>query len=76
MYRTSKQVPDGQRRRRVARVDGTLIGLISADAKFMNERDEIAEYIGTLKAGEGLRTHKRGLMQQLFPSPNGVANAV
>jgi type I restriction enzyme R subunit len=31
-----------------------LIGLISADAKFMDERDDIAEYIGTLKAGEGL----------------------
>jgi type I restriction enzyme R subunit len=31
-----------------------LIGLISADVKFMNERDDIAEYIGTLKAGEGL----------------------
>ena len=31
-----------------------LIGLISGDAKFMNERDEIADYIGTLKAGEGL----------------------
>lgn len=31
-----------------------LIGLISADAKFMLERDDIAEYIGTLKAGEGL----------------------
>ena len=31
-----------------------LISLISADAKFMNERDDIAEYIGTLKAGEGL----------------------
>jgi type I restriction enzyme, R subunit len=31
-----------------------LIGLISADAKFMSERDDIAEYIGTLKAGEGL----------------------
>jgi type I restriction enzyme R subunit len=31
-----------------------LMGLISADAKFMNERDDIAEYIGTLKAGEGL----------------------
>jgi type I restriction enzyme R subunit len=31
-----------------------LIGLISSDAKFINERDEIAEYIGTLKAGEGL----------------------
>jgi type I restriction enzyme R subunit len=31
-----------------------LIGLISADAKFINERDDIAAYIGTLKAGEGL----------------------
>ena len=31
-----------------------LIGLISADAKFMDERDDIAAYIGTLKAGEGL----------------------
>ncbi len=31
-----------------------LIGLIQSDAKFMNERDEIAEYIGTLKVGEGL----------------------
>ena len=31
-----------------------LVGIISAQAKFMDERDEIAEYIGTLKAGEGL----------------------
>jgi type I restriction enzyme, R subunit len=31
-----------------------LIGLILADAKFMNEREEIAAYINTLKAGEGL----------------------
>ncbi len=31
-----------------------IIGLISADAKFMNEREEIAAYINTLKAGEGL----------------------
>ena len=31
-----------------------LIGLISSDAKFMNERDDIAAYIATLKAGEGL----------------------
>ncbi|WP_431112480.1 type I restriction endonuclease subunit R [Variovorax paradoxus] len=31
-----------------------LIGLVSADAKFMNERDDIAEFIATLKAGEGL----------------------
>jgi type I restriction enzyme R subunit len=31
-----------------------LIGLISADAKFMDERYAIAAYINTLKAGEGL----------------------
>jgi type I restriction enzyme, R subunit len=31
-----------------------LIGLILADAKFMNERDDITDYINTLKAGEGL----------------------
>ena len=31
-----------------------LIGLIQADAKFMTERDDIAAYINTLKAGEGL----------------------
>ena len=31
-----------------------LIGLIQADAKFMSERDDIAAYINTLKAGEGL----------------------
>jgi type I restriction enzyme R subunit len=31
-----------------------LIGLILADANFMNERDDIAAYINTLKAGEGL----------------------
>ena len=31
-----------------------LVGLIQSDAKFMNEREDIAEYITTLKAGEGL----------------------
>lgn len=31
-----------------------LIGLISSDAKFMNEREDITAYIATLKAGEGL----------------------
>jgi type I restriction enzyme, R subunit len=30
-----------------------LIGLIRSDAKFMNEREDIADYIGTLQAGEG-----------------------
>ncbi|MEI6207056.1 MAG: hypothetical protein WCP20_09755 [Desulfuromonadales bacterium] len=29
-------------------------GLIQADAKFMDERDDIAEYIGTLEAGKAL----------------------
>jgi type I restriction enzyme R subunit len=31
-----------------------LIGLIQADAKFMDERDDITAYINTLNAGEGL----------------------
>ena len=31
-----------------------LIGLIIADAKFMDEREEITAYINTLKAGQGL----------------------
>ncbi len=30
-----------------------LIGLMSSDAKFMNDRDDLAEYIYTLKEGEG-----------------------
>ena len=31
-----------------------LIGLISGDSKFMDERDDITQYVRTLKAGEGL----------------------
>ncbi|MCV2448130.1 type I restriction endonuclease subunit R, EcoR124 family [Paracoccus sp. DMF] len=31
-----------------------LIGLIQSDAKFMDEREDIAAYINTLEAGEGL----------------------
>jgi type I restriction enzyme R subunit len=31
-----------------------LIGLIQSDAKFMNEREDIAAYINTLKPGQGL----------------------
>ena len=31
-----------------------LVGLIQADAKFMDERDDIAEYIETLEVGKGL----------------------
>jgi type I restriction enzyme R subunit len=31
-----------------------LIGLIAADSKFINERDDITEYVMSLRAGEGL----------------------
>jgi type I restriction enzyme, R subunit len=31
-----------------------LIGLIAADSKFIDERDDITEYVMSLKAGEGL----------------------
>lgn len=31
-----------------------LIGLIASDSKFMDERDDITEYVRSLKAGEGL----------------------
>lgn len=47
--RFSQQPPGKQKMSREQ-----LIGLISSDAKFMNEREDIAAYIGTLKAGEGL----------------------
>ena len=47
--RFSQQTPGKQKMSREQ-----LIGLIQSDAKFMNEREDIAAYIGTLKAGEGL----------------------
>ena len=42
-----------------------LIGLIQSDAKFMDEREDIAAYINTLKAGEGLseKTIREGYSQ-------------
>ena len=57
-----------------------LMGLISADAKFIHERDDIATCLSSLDSLitaetqqlEALKTHKRGLMQQLFPSPEEV----
>ena len=49
MSRFSQQGPGKQKMSREQ-----LIGLIQADAKFMNERDDITAYINTLKAGEGL----------------------
>lgn len=49
MSRFSQQEPSKQKMSRQQ-----LIGLIQSDAKFMNERDDIAAYITTLKAGEGL----------------------
>jgi type I restriction enzyme, R subunit len=47
--RYSQQTPGKQKMSREQ-----LIGLIQSDAKFMNEREDIAAYIATLKAGEGL----------------------
>jgi type I restriction enzyme R subunit len=47
--RYSQQPPGKQKMSREQ-----LIGLIAADAKFMNEREDIAAYIATLTAGEGL----------------------
>ncbi|CAH2031280.1 type I restriction endonuclease subunit R [Trichlorobacter ammonificans] len=47
--RYSQQTPGKQKMSRQQ-----LIGLIQADAKFMDERDDIAEYIGTLEAGKAL----------------------
>jgi type I restriction enzyme R subunit len=49
MSRFYQQEPSKQKMSR-----DQLIGLIQADAKFMNEREDIAAYITTLKAGEGL----------------------
>ncbi|HQK24722.1 MAG TPA: type I restriction endonuclease subunit R [Synergistaceae bacterium] len=45
----SQQAPDKQKMTREQ-----LIGLIQADAKFLDDRDDIAEYIGTLEQGTGL----------------------
>ena len=47
--RYSAQTPGKQKMSREQ-----LIGLIQSDAKFMDERDDIAAYINTLKEGEGL----------------------
>ena len=47
--RYSQQLPGKQKMSREQ-----LIGLIQSDAKFMDEREDIAAYINTLKAGEGL----------------------
>jgi len=47
--RYSQQTPGKQKMSREQ-----LVGLIQSDAKFMDEREDIAAYIATLKAGEGL----------------------
>jgi type I restriction enzyme R subunit len=47
--RYSQQTPDKQKMSRTQ-----LIGLIQSDAKFLDERDDIAEYINSLEVGKGL----------------------
>lgn len=49
MARYSQQAPGKQKMSREQ-----LIGLIQSDAKFIDEREDIADYINTLTAGEGL----------------------
>ena len=49
MARYSQQTPGKQKMSREE-----LIGLIQSDAKFMDERDDIADYIATLEVGKGL----------------------
>ncbi|MDJ6543345.1 type I restriction endonuclease subunit R [Salmonella enterica] len=49
LARYTQSKPDKQKMTREQ-----LIGLICADAKFVDEREEITAYIDTLKAGEGL----------------------
>ncbi len=49
MSRFSKQTPGEEEMSHKQ-----LIGLIQSDAKFINERKEIEEYVHTLKVGEGL----------------------
>ncbi|HAU56249.1 MAG TPA: DEAD/DEAH box helicase [Comamonadaceae bacterium] len=52
MSRFSQQGLQGIGKQKMTKEE--LLGLILSDAKFMNERDDIAAYINTLKAGEGL----------------------
>ncbi len=46
----SQQTPDKQKMSRTE-----LIGLIASEANLLEVREEIADYIGTLKSGEGLK---------------------
>ena len=43
-----------------------LVSLISGDAKFIDERDDITEYVMSLKAGEGLDEHAIRVGYQQF----------
>ncbi len=52
MSRFSQQGLQGSGKQKMTKDE--LLGLILSDAKFMNEREDIAAYIHTLKAGEGL----------------------
>lgn len=52
MSRFSQQGLQGSGKQKMTKDE--LLGLILSDVKFMNEKDDIAAYIHTLKAGEGL----------------------
>ncbi|NTW87887.1 MAG: type I restriction endonuclease subunit R [Desulfobulbaceae bacterium] len=67
LARYSQQTPGKQKMTRTE-----LIGLIQSDAKFIDERDDIADYIDTLKAGEGLKKEE---IQQGFEAFKAEKNA-
>jgi type I restriction enzyme R subunit len=49
-----------------------LIGLIAADSKFLDERDDITEYVRGLKAGEGLDEYAIRAGYQRFKDDKGA----
>jgi len=49
-----------------------LIGLIASDAKFMDEREDISEYVRGLKAGEGLDQNAIRAGYEKFKAQKGV----
>lgn len=50
-----------------------LIGLIQADAKFMDERDTITDYVRTLQAGQGLDEKEIRTGYQRFKAERNAA---
>lgn len=68
LARFSNETPSKQTMKREE-----LIGLIQADAKFMDERDTITDYVRTLKAGQGLDEKEIRADYQRFKAERNAA---